>query len=123
MPDKWQALQQFWENFSLPVYDENTVPDEAEMPYITYEAKTGEVNHPVYVSAALHYFSQSWAEISQKSDEISQYIGHKGVSVKIDGGYMRVQHADPIAQRFPDDSAGKARKIVLNISCEFVTAE
>ena len=31
------AYKDYWLSFGLPVYDENTVPDTARMPYITYQ--------------------------------------------------------------------------------------
>ena len=37
--DKAQALHSFWSGFGLTAYDENTVPDGAQLPYITYEVE------------------------------------------------------------------------------------
>ena len=34
--NKEQAIHFFWSQFGLPAYDENSVPDDAQMPYITY---------------------------------------------------------------------------------------
>ena len=34
--DKYQAINEFWNRFGVMAYDENTVPDDAELPYITY---------------------------------------------------------------------------------------
>ena len=36
--NKWQTLQAFFEGFGRTAYDENTVPDDAALPYLTYEA-------------------------------------------------------------------------------------
>ena len=73
--DKWQALNTFWNRFDLVAYDENTVPDGAALPYITYMASTGEIDEPIYLTASIWYRSNSWTEVSQKADEISNYIG------------------------------------------------
>ena len=35
--DNEQAYRAFWASFGLNAYDENTVPEDAELPYITYE--------------------------------------------------------------------------------------
>lgn len=35
--DRAQAIHSFWNSFGLKAYDENTVPDNAKLPYITYE--------------------------------------------------------------------------------------
>ena len=76
--DEWSALNAFWNSFSIPAYDENTVPDDVEMPYITYEASIGGFDDSILLSASLYYRSQSWREISQKAKEIWQNInsGH-----------------------------------------------
>ena len=34
--DKQQAIHGFWSSFGITAYDENSVPDDAELPYITY---------------------------------------------------------------------------------------
>lgn len=122
MPDKWEALQQFWETFGIPVYDENTVPNEAEMPYITYEAKTANFDKPLFLSAQIFYYSPSWREISQKADEIAKYIGYGYRIRKIDGGYLYIQQGSPFAQRM-SESSDMVRRIVINISAEFFTAD
>jgi hypothetical protein len=41
--NKSQALQSFWESFGIPAYNEYTVPDNAEMPYITYSVIIGKL--------------------------------------------------------------------------------
>ena len=73
--DKSQAIQNFWERFSIPAYDSATVPDNEQMPYITYECKTSAFDETISMMASLWYRSSSWADISQKADEISAYIG------------------------------------------------
>lgn len=121
--DKWQALQQFWESFGLPVYDENTVPDEAEMPYITYEASTANFDRPLFLSAQIFYYSPSWKEICNKADEIAKYIGFGYKILKIDGGYLYIQQGSPFSQKMPDQSNDMIRRMIINISCEFFTAD
>ena len=122
MPDKWQALQQFWESFGLPAYDENTVPDEAEMPYITYEASTANFDKPLFLSAQIWYHSPSWKEISQKAQEIARYIGYGYKILRIDGGYLYIQQGSPFAQRMQEND-DMVRRMVINISAEFFTAD
>ena len=57
--DKAQAIHDFWSRFSLPVYDENTVDDDAVMPYITYSVATGSLEDIVLLNASLWYRSTS----------------------------------------------------------------
>lgn len=119
--DKWQWLQSFWGGFDLPAYDASSVPDGAEMPYITYEATTADFEHPVQLTASLWYKSTSWAEISRKSTEIARAVAGF-VPVAIDGGRVRVwQGNTPIAQRMGDPGEN-IRRIVINIMAEYMTA-
>lgn len=114
----WQAQQEYWESFGLPAYDENTVPDDAVLPYITYEARLGELDGDMQVSASLWYAGRSWADISDKATLI-QKTGNK--QIKIDGGYMKVRiPADNFAQRMDEPSSNLIRRIVLRVSIEFI---
>lgn len=118
MADKWNALQNFWSSFGLPAYDENIVPDNASMPYITYEASIGSFNEKITLLASVWYYSTSWAEISQKVNEIENYIGG-GVGVKYNSGRMWVTKGFVFAQRMSEPGSNLTRRIVLNIEVEF----
>ena len=120
LPDKWQALQTFWSSFGLNAYDENTVPENAEMPYITYEAKTANLDKPLFLSAQLFYYSTSWKEISEKADEIAQRINYGHCILPVQGGYLYITQGSPFSQRMTE-SNNSVRRIVINIACEFLT--
>lgn len=121
--DKWQAIQAFWSSFNLPAYDENTVPESAVMPYITYEASTANIGKPLYLTAQLFYNTRSWADISKKAAEIGSYIGYGHRIIKVDGGYVYISQGSPFAQRMSEDSNGDIRRIILNIAVEYFTAD
>ena len=118
MTDKWTALQTFWNSFSLPAYDENTVPDDATLPYITYEAKVAEIDEKVPLAASLWYRSYLWGEISQKAAEIENSIGG-GSGVVYEGGRLWITKSAPFAQRMTEPSDPQIRRIVLQITAEF----
>lgn len=120
--DKWQGLYSFWSSFGLPAFDENTVPDDAEMPYITYESKIANLDSPLFLSAQLFYYSDSWADISKKAQEIADYIGYGFVTVPISGGYIKITQGSPFAQRMEEASNDSVRRIVLNLAVEYLTA-
>lgn len=125
-PTKEEAIYQFWSSFGLPAYDENTVPtgdDAPELPYITYEVQTDNINHPVMMTASLWYRSADWSEITEKKNLISSRIGYGHRIIPIDGGYMYLTRGTPFAQRMGDDSDDMIRRIVMQIQCEFLTAE
>lgn len=121
MLDKWQALQQFWSSFGIPAYDENTVEDDAEMPYITYEASIGSYNTTLSLSANIWYRSTTWKDISRKAQEILDYIGESYTSYSIKGGYLYIPKDNITIQRMRDDSDDLIRRILIQYTCEFIT--
>ena len=120
--DKIQALDRFWNSFGLPAYDESTVPQNAPLPRITYEAATDSFDSELYLTASLWYRSSSWKEISQKAEAISRYIVQMNPpTIQLDDGRLYITKGTPFAQRMtdPDDSI---RRIYLNIKVEYLTA-
>lgn len=117
--NKEQAIQQFWGSFGIGAYDENTVPDDAQLPYITYSVSIGELDKPVAVSASIWYRSKSWADISEKANDIERYIGYGGRLIYHDRGTIWVKRGIPFAQRMSDED-DSIRRIYLNIEMEFI---
>jgi hypothetical protein len=115
--NKWQAIQRFWEGFEIPAYDQNSVPDDAVAPYITYEAKVADFENALPLSGSIWYRSSSWRDISLKADEIAQSLKQ---IIKIDGGYMFITRGSPFAQRLNDPN-DTVKRIYINLMVEFYT--
>ena len=123
--DKFQALQSFWESFGIPAYDENTVPtgdDAPAFPYITYDAVVSNLGTPVAMSASIWYYGTSWAQITAKMAEIQSAIGRGGKMLRIDDGAIWIVQGAPFAQRMAD-SNDMVRRIFINITAEYITAD
>ena len=120
MTDKWQAINSFWNSFGIPAYDENSVPDDATFPYITYEAVTANFEQPVTLVASIWYRQTKWSDISQKADEIARYIGYGFKAIKLDDGYLVLMQGSPFAQRLSDDD-DSIKHIYIMINAEFCT--
>lgn len=119
--DKWQIQQKFWSDFGIPAYDQSIVPQDAKMPYITYQAATGNLEQVVNLSASVWYYDTSWQAISQKVDEIGDALSTYGyASYKIKGGYVWFTRGTPFAQRMEDENEF-VRRIYLNVQAEFLT--
>lgn len=119
--DKAQALDAFWNGFGLTAYDENTVPDDAALPYITYNVLLGDWDsYTVMLNASLWYRSDKWVDISRKATEISGAIGYGGVLLTTDDGRVWLKRGSPFAQRMsdPDDSI---RRILLTVEADYYT--
>lgn len=118
--DKWQTIQAFWSGFSIPAYDENSVPDSAVMPYITYQAITSDFEDQNIMPVSVWYRSSSWADISQKVDEISQRIGSHLELPMGDREYIHIQKGSPFAQRMKDED-NTVKRIYINVVVEYFT--
>lgn len=120
-PNKWQAINEFWNSFGLAAYDENSVPAGARLPYITYRASTGAINNMIILSASIWYYSDSWKDISDKADEIAAEIGYGHITIPVEGGYLMITSGTPFAQRMSDEDHA-IRRIYINTQAEFLTA-
>lgn len=128
--DKWQALDAFWNSFGVPAYDEQTEFTEGDMPgfpHITYQAMGGVMDQVMSLSASLWYKSTSWAEISQKTNEILEKIVDDIRPVPLDeGGYLWIHLSgiSPFAQRIDSGSENEnIKRMYLVIEAECLTAK
>lgn len=120
MANEWTALNSFWNGFGIPAYDESTVPDDAQMPYIAYEASISAFGNKVLLSSSLYYRSTSWQEISDKQIEISKAIGG-GCSIPYTDGRLWIVKGTPFAQRLREENDPSIRRVMLQIEAEFQT--
>lgn len=124
--DKEQALHSFWSGFGLSAFDENTVPDNAmsigKGAYLTYNVATASFDERTPLYANLWYKSTSWAQITQKANQISEAIGMGGKLIPFDGGYIWICRGVPFSQRMADDQSN-IRRIYINIMAEFISVD
>lgn len=116
--DRWQAADAFFNSFGLTAYEKTTVPDDAVMPYATYEAAISEFEDPVMVEMSLWDRSYSWAWISRKAEEISQAVGDGTIFPMGNRQYMFVTKGNPFAQRLSDEN-GNVRRVYLIFNVEY----
>lgn len=115
-----QALYNFWSGFGLDAYDEKSVPDEAQMPYITYETIIDDFDSPIASTANIFYRSSSWESASLKSMEIENAIGKGGKIIRFDGGAFWIVKGHPFSQRLKDANDDMVRDVVINVMIEFI---
>ena len=119
---KAAAIYQFWSGFGLTAYEENTVPEDAVFPYVTYQLVTDSFDREVAATASLWYRSESWTAINAKTEEISAHIGLGGKIIKCDGGRIWIKRGQPFAQNMGDESDDLIKRKYLNLTFEFMTA-
>ena len=118
--DKYQAINEFWNRFGVMAYDENTVPDDAELPYITYGVNIGDFDSAVIVNASIWDRSTSWDGVSEIEEKINQAMSNGGVMVPYDNGGIRIVKGNPWSQRLSDNSNRDIRRVVLGVMMEFI---
>lgn len=117
--DREQALNEFWNSFDLIAYDETSVPDTAQLPYITYEVAVSNLNNAIPLSVSVWYRSTGWKNITNKAQEILQTIGRGGTMKNYDGGAFWVTLQSPQYQRMSEPSDDMIRRIVINTMVEY----
>ena len=120
---KAAAIYQFWSGFGLTAYEENTVPDDAKFPYITYQLVTDGFDREIPLTASLWYRSESWIAINAKTEEISQKISRGGKIIACDYGAIWLKRGQQFAQNMGDESDNLIKRKYLNITAEFITAD
>lgn len=121
MMNKDQAIYNFWSGFGLPAYDQFSIPDDAEYPYITYDTYTGALDDRLILTGSLWYRSSSWEAVSLKKQQIENAL-YSMPPIKIDNGYLWLSLGSPFAQRMGDDADNMIKRYILNVSAEFLTA-
>lgn len=117
--NKYEAINKFWNGFSIPAYVEGNIPDGAVMPYITYnfaesDMYSGATNNIVDI----WYYSQSEAMPNAKLAEISEAFGLGGIKVKYDGGLIWLKKGSPWAQALTDPNDKLIKRRTLNVLME-----
>lgn len=95
-----KGLASFFSGFSIPAYEENSVPDDAQLPYITYQMSVPDWRESADISASVWYGGTSFKDIFEKVDEISDAVG-EGIRIPVDGGSLYIFKSLPFSQVAP----------------------
>jgi hypothetical protein len=114
------ALYGFFAGFGIPAYSETSVPDDVEMPYLTYESIQGtHLTAEQSISANLWYYGSSEKPANDKATEISKATAG-GVLIGCDGGGLVITQGSPWCQSVKDDNNMIKRRL-LNFTVESLT--
>lgn len=117
--NKVQALDDFWNSFGLNAYDENSVPENAELPYITYDVMTSDFGNALTLNASIWDKSFSWKSLQEKEEQIADFLGRGGKLITYDGGAFWIAKASNWAQRM-SDADKSIRRILLTVDIEYI---
>ena len=120
---KAAAINKFWNSFGLIAYEENSVPDDAEFPYITYQLVTDSFDNETLLTASIWYRGTSWVNANAKAEEISQTISRGGIFLTCDDGKIWLKRGTPFSQSMGDDTDDAIKRKYLNLIAEYFTAD
>lgn len=118
--NKEQAIQAFWEQFLIPVYDETSVPDTATFPRLTYEGQSDNFGERIASSVSIWTRGTSWAQAENIKRDIENAITRGGVLVKHESGAVWIKRGNPFSLRLTDGSDDMIRRIMINLELEFI---
>lgn len=125
--NKAQAINGFFLLFGVPAYEENSVPDGAELPYITYQLIDGFFGNEQPIAASIWAVDgngrSALKSVVDKGYEIGAKLGRGGVFIKCDGGMIWLKRGEPFSQIMGDAESGAIKRNYINLTAEFLTAE
>lgn len=117
--DAEQALHSFWSSFDLPAYDENSVPENAQLPYITYSVSYDSFGSDVSMTASVWDRTMSWERLTSKVHEISNAITDGGRILHTDNGGIWLRKGNPFYQRMGDVD-DSIKRMYINVFAEYI---
>ena len=118
-----QALYQFFSGFGIPAYAANTVPDDAQLPYLTYPLQEPEWNTKATFYVTVYDRSKtSNLSVLEMADEIVRAIG-TGIRLPFDGGLLVIWPESPLIQSLPPDNDVRAAYINLALNAYHMPGE
>lgn len=122
MSTKAAAIHSFLSSFGIPAYTAAGVPEDAQMPYITYSLVDGAWSDPeTNMTIDVWYRGESEAKPNAKVSEISKSLGIGGASIRCDNGIIWIKRGSPFAQAVIDEDNTVKRRMI-NLSVEFLTS-
>lgn len=118
---KASALHEFFNSFGIPAYVATSVPDNAQMPYITYTYGVNGFDMGSFsCTVNVYYRTESEAVPNAKVEEIERVIDTRGgCSVAYDGGVMWIKRGTPWVQAIGEPDMTIKRRYI-NIEIDYV---
>jgi hypothetical protein len=117
---KAAAIYQFWSGFGLTAYEENNIPSDAELPYISYQYVSNKFERETPMSASIWYRDSSEVAMNAKAEEIGAFIDNMPKAKKIDGGRLRIYCGSPWCNTISDQNDPSIKAKILNIVVEYM---
>ena len=105
MTDVHQALYKFWSSFGIPAYLSGHVPDNASLPYITFEVGDGEPFSSTFLVAIV--WTKDNATRAGYLDKIAEAISADGSTIALDNGMLAIYRNSGGFMSYYDDPEDK----------------
>ena len=117
---KGAALQSFFDSI-MTSYASSAVPDDATLPYLTYELITsawdgGEVG----LTVNMWFRTTSEKEPNEAVDKLSKAIGLGGVFLHCDDGVIWLKRGSPWAQSLTDETDKTIKRRYIHVTAEYL---
>ena len=107
-----KALKSFVSGFGLPAYTNNSVPDDVQVPHLTYPLVEPEWNQKATFYIQGWFRTTSNAELTATADRIIREIG-TGITINTESGFLVIYPETPLVQMNVD---GDFRSFYINLS-------
>lgn len=109
-----KTLKEFVSGFNLPAYATYTVPDDVQLPYLTYPLTEPEWNQKATFYIQGWYRTTSYTAMMAKCDEIVAEIG-EGINIDTGNGHIVLYPQTPLVQ-FLNDEENDTKSFYINLS-------
>lgn len=116
MATRSAAFQEWASGFGIPAYAASSVPDDAEMPYITYTVGFNGFEEGDFAAQLdIWYRGGDQAAPNAKAEELSKALGRGGKVIACDGGAIWLKRGTPFWQAVADAEDVQRRYVNIDI--------
>ncbi len=107
-----KTLKTFFSSFDIPAYADGSVPENTQLPYITYQLVEPEWDEQASLLCQVWYRKNQLTALLTKADQIVAAIA-EGAVFKQDGGYVAIYPSTPLLQTLTDDDS---QRVIISLS-------
>lgn len=114
------AIHSFLSGFGLTAYESNSVPENAEMPYLTYDPVIDYWQNETVLQVNLWYRGTENTVPNAKAKEIGNAL-NGGKLMHCDDGAIWIKRRTPFCQSMSDPNDNSVKRRYINLTTEFLT--
>lgn len=110
------VLQKFFEQFTPNVYPVGNVPEDVELPYLTYENRTPGKLEETELTVHLYLYTESEAAPNAKAEEICETLRDGGQILPCDDGAVWLRLSTPEWYGAQDSTSRILKHRIINLT-------